>query len=469
MINNEIIDISKLGEKKQAKVLCLVDWGCSTGFGRVAESLIENLSKTGKYSFTVVGVNYYGDPSGQYFISKNLPVIVYPAAIDKSGVYEGNPYGFSKLIKFLDTQQYDLLFINNDHFVVEEFIQEAQKRRSKYHKRYKSIFYYPVDGRMKENWVKKSISLFDYPVAYTNYGKELTLKIDDTLNVDQVYHGVDTEKFYPLPNREEVRNKRFPQAKDAILIGTVNRNQARKDIPRLLQAFGKLLKRGHNAYLYLHMNTREDHVEGWNINEVARECEVPLNRLLVRDNHNVHQGVPVEVLNEIYNSCDIISSTTLGEGFGLASIEAMATKTPVVYPNNTALPEILGYGERGVLVKSGETDNDFVIHPKQSVLRPMTDVNDLVDKWEWVIHNKKEVAEMVEKAYQWTKSLTWEKVSKQFEEIFDRAYDQSIVENNLIRKFIGKKVKPNDKCPICESIGKSIKVKKCAEHRELYQ
>ena len=47
-------------------------------------------------------------------------------------------------------------------------------------------------------------------------------------------------------------------------------------------------------------------------------------------------------LNNLYNIFDVFLSTTSGEGWGLTTIEAAITKTPLVIPKCTSFPEIFG-------------------------------------------------------------------------------------------------------------------------------
>jgi type I restriction-modification system DNA methylase subunit len=93
-------------------------------------------------------------------------------------------------------------------------------------------------------------------------------------------------------------------------------------------------------------------------------------------------------------------STTAGEGFGLSMVESMATKTINVFPDNTAIYEILKDG-RGILVKSGNNPNNLIscgpIDNNQ--IRPVTDIHDLVGKLLWVYSHKEQVKEIEENGF----------------------------------------------------------------------
>ena len=139
------------------------------------------------------------------------------------------------------------------------------------------------------------------------------------------------------------------------------------------------------------------------------------------------RGVPREMLNNIYNCADLIVSTSVGEGWGLATTEAFAAGTPVVVPDNTVFPEIVGENEeRGYLAKSGSTTSEFsVAFSHSNYPRPLTNVESMVEKMELV---KKdwikgeyigETKEKIDAARRWAEEHTWEIINKQWIELFD--------------------------------------------------
>jgi glycosyltransferase involved in cell wall biosynthesis len=67
----------------------------------------------------------------------------------------------------------------------------------------------------------------------------------------------------------------------------------------------------------------------------------------------------VDDVRAFMNACDVIAfptEPTLGEGFGLAALEAMASGRPVVATKVASLPEVVASGETGVLVDPGSAD-----------------------------------------------------------------------------------------------------------------
>jgi glycosyltransferase involved in cell wall biosynthesis len=72
-------------------------------------------------------------------------------------------------------------------------------------------------------------------------------------------------------------------------------------------------------------------------------------------NYSPAYGYPVDILNELYNAADQYVSTALGEGWGLCQTESMAAGTPIIVPDNTSSPEIVGENdERGFMYKCND-------------------------------------------------------------------------------------------------------------------
>jgi glycosyltransferase involved in cell wall biosynthesis len=151
--------------------------------------------------------------------------------------------------------------------------------------------------------------------------------------------------------------------------------------------------------------------QGWNLVEVAKTFNLTATSdIIFPSGFGPNKGFPVQSLNMIYNACDSVISTTLGEGWGLSWVEAMATKTPVIMPNNTAMAEHIGE-DHGYLINSGGDPNLHVILPNDNeVLRPTVDVNHMVELMNHVKDNPDEAREKAENAYNYVmNNFVWEK------------------------------------------------------------
>ena len=224
----------------------------------------------------------------------------------------------------------------------------------------------------------------------------------------------------------------FPAMKDKFLITNVNRNQGRKDVSRSLMIMKQLKEMGvDNAFLYMHMQETDF---GGSIMQMAKSLGLdPEKDFTVPDprQFGAHSGFPIEFLNQIYNASDAYLTTTHGEGWGLSITEAMSVKLPVVAPENTSVPEILGE-DRGWKVPSGATATHWVIKENDNErMRPLMDVEEAAKTIKYIMDHPEEAAERAEKAYEWAVKHTWEEVCKQWLNVFNKASNKA----RMSRKF----------------------------------
>ena len=316
------------------------------------------------------------------------------------------------------------------------------------------IGYWPIDGTVHKDWMQGGLAMSDFPVAYTIYGAEQALmhdtdklKIKDRLSI--IPHGVNTKEFYPLDKKEIKKfRKEFYGGhvkKDTFLIVNVSRNQTRKDLARTIKIYAEYKKINPKAFLYMHANPADVGGDLWHIAEQFG-LEPGKDMACPDPKFNEMFGFPLSVVNEIYNSADVLLTTTLGEGWGFINTEAMAVKKPIIAPANTVIPEIFNMQDiyekevgikylndnyktlRGIPIKCGTTSTEWVNMGviDNGTIRPLTNVVDGVKKLDWVYKNKDKVKTIIENGYKYSQEITWDNVCKQWVELFDIAY-QDIV------------------------------------------
>jgi len=384
----------------------------ATGFGTVSRNVFEALQKTGRYQIDVLGINYWGDPH-------NFPYRIWPTGTNA----QKDPYGRQKVSNMIPQMDFDILFLLQDSFIM-EFIPKLMDHLRKHRaKPFKSIVYYPVDSIVKQLWAN-NIAPADYLVAYSEFGKNETLKRINRPDIEVIPHGVNTAEYHPLPEADVAAFKKqyFGQYADYFIITNVNRNQQRKDIPRTIIAFKEFRKIVPKSLLYLHMAMKD---QGWDLAEVCKSYELDVTKDVVfPKNFGPNQGYPRQVLNLLYNCSDVVVSTTLGEGFGLAWMEAMGAKIPVIMPANTMLPEFITE-DTGWLCKSGSTSSLWTtIQFDNEVPRPLADVDNLVEILVEIYNNPKEAKRRAENAYRWVNAkMDWQKsIASMWVKLFDKAY-----------------------------------------------
>jgi glycosyltransferase involved in cell wall biosynthesis len=368
----------------------------TTGFGTLCRHILDGLYNTGLYDITVLGINEIGAPH-------QLPYKIYPAQ------YHDDYLGKEKFLRALLELEIDIVFAICEVNAVAIFMPELLEFARQQGKNFKTVIYFPVEGFISEEGIN-AISYFDYKLTFTEYAKQYLLSKKSDLDIRIIPHGINTKEFYPLPSEEKIALKKqlLQSHSDKFLFTNVNRNTPRKDIPRTLQAFKQFKEHVPNSMLYLHMAQYDS---GWYLPDVCKsfDLRIPDDVLVTDDNFSTFKGVDVEMLNIIYNITDCLISTTQGEGWGLTWTEAMATKTPVIMPNNTAMTENI-IPERGYLVKSGTNPNLFVFSKDIKAFLPIVDVDDMVETMLHVYQHPDEATQKAETAYQWvTQQLNWTK------------------------------------------------------------
>lgn len=417
----------------------------NTGFGCVSRNLLKQLNKTGQFDITVLGIQYFDDPEIDLYIKESLPYRIISAGNNK----DNDMFGRRKLLQLIAHEPFDLILTLQDlpnldfqRLGFNQTIRNAIDFSKKQHKvNTKWIIYTPIDGQLKD-FELNPIKQADFVVVYTRYGygevmrvaqKEVATKTNDQklqqflLNelkrkITYIYHGIDTETFYPVPRKQllDFRKQYFNIEPNDFLIININRNQHRKSLFRTIEAYSYARSKINELRLYLHCKNEDI---GGNLSKVLEAFSSPPN-VIMPANFDFIKGISEEVLNKIYNCADLYVTTTLGEGWGLTVTEAMACKVPTLIPAHSSLIEI------------GENNRTFFVDPVAKVvipedfyrLRPIVNTCDLAQKVEYIFHNKKSihVKHIVNNAYKWITKLTWDKIAQEWVQLFERVLNETI-------------------------------------------
>lgn len=397
----------------KTKMLVWSDYCASTGFANVMSNILRRLDPE-EFEIDVVAVNYRGDPN---YDRERFPGKIYPAISSNIKPYD-DMWGRQKLLDLLREGSYDTLFMLQDVNVADKIMHLVNQVRKNYGKKFKTVYYFPIDSPPHMKWIKNSVSMVDIPVAYTRYGYECASMSDPKLEhrLLKIPHGVDLYDFYFIEDRDSVQQYRqwhFPATIGKFLLLNVNRNQPRKDIPRSLLLLHELKKTRDDVAMFLHMSNGDI---GGDLTPVANQLGLKLGVDYFMPEGLTADGFSIELLNMIYNMSDAVISTSLGEGWGLSLTEAMATRTLVIAPDHSAISEILAH-DRGILVKAGDRASLWtVINNDNMVLRPLTNVEDMADKISMLIDfaHRPSKGVMIDRAYDWVIELDWNDIIEQW-------------------------------------------------------
>lgn len=412
---------------KEVKMLIHIDSpAVATGFGNVARNFLNGIIKYYPHiKPTVLAINDFGgwkDPS-------LYPYKIYPASTYAS--YEDR-YGFFRLLDILTgedkeiKEEFDILFIAYDQWMlwenkidgksIFEYLIEIVPQTSIKRK----IMWTVIDTTtLRDRWIDV-MRWFDYLFVTSHFGKEIIRKKDKKLaqRTKVVYYPLDVENFYPTSQKKIIYFNEF-NTKDKFVIGYVGRNQWRKDIGRLIKIFSLFKKKHNDAYLYLHSNPKEGKANfSGNFLYLLKDFGLYLGRdyAIPPDDFTQQCGIPRQSMNDIYNSFDVFLSCSTGEGFGLPYAEAMLAGVPVIMPDNTVAREFCGNNERCLIYKNATYayfgDWDFFRE------RELGDINDALEKLEWVYNNREKAKEIALKGREFMLNYTIERCVKQFEEAF---------------------------------------------------
>lgn len=371
---------------------------CETGFARVAQNLLSRWHASGFFSeIWIWGIGYSGFPH-------SLPYRMCPACTPRFPQWysEGN---LNRFLASLDNPAvgdtaggFTHAWLMHDTWQLAPIGKALRAKASENGVR--TLLYYPVDASLESEWMD-IVSSVDVPVAYCDFGMEATksalraggsesnrcLKTIPKIRV--LPHGVDTAVYRPLEllpgnhTRHEARKIMFGGtiSENDFLICVVGQNQKRKGHHQALQVLKALkgLCPEMSPKMYLHMEVI-NHAEMLDLAAVASALGLVQNKdvffaseLLFRNGHPIASQ---QQLNGIYNTADLLLSTSYGEGWGLPLTEAMAAGLPVAGPCHSSIADILGaalpeHEQRGILFG---TEGFEVLVADNSRLRPRTDI-----------------------------------------------------------------------------------------------
>lgn len=251
---------------------------------------------------------------------------VYPRAF--------HPYGMDVVAQHADDHKADIILTLVDAWVVDPVRITASGARW--------VPLFPVDHDPMPAPVLKAVKQAFQSITYSRHGFESAR----AEGLDPLYcpHGVDTTAFSPVPQAEAREKLGIPE--DAFLVGIVAANKgtpSRKALPTQLEAFARLHERHPEALLYLHTHLTPE-MDGLDLETTIRALGIPEEAVKVCNQYRNILGYSDPVMAAVYSCMDVLSSATMGEGFGVPIIEAQACGVPVIVGDWTSMPELVGAG-----------------------------------------------------------------------------------------------------------------------------
>ena len=146
------------------------------------------------------------------------------------------------------------------------------------------------------------------------------------------YHGVDTSVFHPVDDAERARVAASLGLEGRRYIGFLGTLEPRKNVPNLVRAWIDVFRDCEDAPALVLAGG-----PGWDEDIEPALAQVPRHLNVLRPGY-----LPLEDLPGFLSGCEILAYPSIGEGFGLPVLEAMACGAAVLTTRELSLPEVGG-------------------------------------------------------------------------------------------------------------------------------
>lgn len=422
----------------------------TTGFGGVSVNILDRLYNaktewgTPKYEIIVMALGLQADPFNNYNVK---PYKIIPMYGNRNAAPFGHDYAADMINRFKP----DVVLSFGDTWMV-DFWNEPSIINPELRKKIKLIGYVAIDGYpVPKFWVEK-YKRFDKLVTFTKFGKDAIDERAKQMQLDidtaYIYHGVDPQVFKPLPKSDVAQFKASrgidPNKK---IIGMFSRNQPRKHHPEFVEFAAQFLETVNNNpdYLfYFHCMERD---AGWDLNALIEDIDqlrlrdrflqfgkvepgqqIPdkkaslLGRFIFPGINNPGNGYPLDLLNMMYNICDVHVLLTSGEGFGMTVIESISAGIPTFTNDYAASAELITNSKAGEVIKSRDytyrgSDHNFY--------RPHTDYSDLVNKVLETLNNDELKTKYSKRGRSYAIGNSWDIIVEEWIPIIDSVFEHS--------------------------------------------
>ena len=216
-------------------------------------------------------------------------------------------------------------------------------------------------------------------------------KLVDTYNIPKaktqiIPGGADLKKFHLADDKTEARARlNIPQHK--VVLFTVRNLVRRMGLENLIIAFNELLKKIKDIYLVIGGN-----------GPLEDELNVMLRSLRIEDKVHLTGFIPENQLPLYYQMADLfVLPTKELEGFGLVTLEAMASGLPVIGTPVGGTKEILGKYDTEFLFDDTQSDSIAKLALEKCLI-----IKNNPQRWKQI---SEQCRKFVEKNYSWKQNI----------------------------------------------------------------
>jgi glycosyltransferase involved in cell wall biosynthesis len=339
-----------------------------TGYSTYGMEVMKRLHATGKYELAELGCyGQVGDMAAAY-----LPWQFFhnmPRNDSEQGEYNSRPTNQFGEWRF---EQTCLQFRPDIVFDIRDWWMLEFQARSPFRPFFHWAIMPTVDSQPQDEQWMATYQDADAVFTYSDWGLEQLYKQGrGTVPTKcSAPPGADLQSFGIIEDKAGLRQKMGIPA-NALVVGTIMRNQKRKLFPDLIDSFSQFLREApkeisSRAYLYLHTSYPDI---GWDIPRLLKEAGVSHRTFmtyvcracngmfpsLYQDVRGVCKncgnptatlpntafGVPPKALAAIINLFDVYVQYAIAEGFGMPQVEAAACGVPVMAVDYSAMADVV--------------------------------------------------------------------------------------------------------------------------------
>jgi len=203
---------------------------------------------------------------------------------------------------------------------------------------YKLVGYLNVESAPLPMLCERILDGFDAVCTSSQYGARAIGRP----GVTAIHYGVDTETFFPMPPPSKVL---FGKPLDQTFTVLINgQNTFRKNLGASMAGFLQFARGKPDVLAYFNTVARPgpNDAPGTDLVDLSIQLEAEKLVWFNPDNHGPIKTIDDTALNGLYGIASVLLSTSVGEGFGLPVLEAMACGVVPVVPQDFSMPEIIG-------------------------------------------------------------------------------------------------------------------------------
>ena len=192
----------------------------------------------------------------------------------------------------------------------------------------------PLKQRFFTSAIRRAVRRADALVVPSQATRDETIKYvgGDPERFHVAYHGVDTSVFHPVDDAERARVAASLGLEGRRYIGFLGTLEPRKNVPNLVRAWASVFRDCEDAPALVLAGG-----PGWDEDIEPALAQVPRHLNVLRPGY-----LPLEDLPGFLSGCEILAYPSIGEGFGLPVLEAMACGAAVLTTRELSLPEVGG-------------------------------------------------------------------------------------------------------------------------------